>query len=67
MLPSPRSELSCSDLKLEIYPSPDRTLHAVVYPADISLDVTPGMESRIVIRTAKGQTLTSKDYSSPRG
>jgi hypothetical protein len=25
------------------------------------------MESRIVIRTAKGDTLTSKDYSSPRG
>jgi hypothetical protein len=25
------------------------------------------MESRIVIRTSKGDTLTSKDYSSPRG
>ena len=25
------------------------------------------MESRIVIRSAKGDTLTSKDYSSPRG
>ena len=65
MLPTPRSELSCIDLKLQIYPSPDRTLRAVAYPADISLDVTPDMESRIVIRTGKGQTLTSKDYSSP--
>ena len=36
-----QAELSCSDLKLQIYPSPDRTLRAVVYPADISLDVNP--------------------------
>jgi hypothetical protein len=27
----------------------------------------PDMESRVVIRTNKGDTLTSKDYSSPRG
>jgi hypothetical protein len=67
MLQTPRPELSCSDLKLQIYPSPDRTLHAVVYPADISLDVTPDMESRVVIRTSKGVTLNSQDYSSPRG
>jgi hypothetical protein len=67
MLQTPRPELSCSNLKLRIYPSPDRTLHAVVYPADISLDVTPDMESRVVIRTSKGVTLTSQDYSSPRG
>ena len=38
---APRPEFSCSNLKLRIYPSPDRTLHAVVYPADIRLDVTP--------------------------
>ena len=63
MLQTPRPELSCSNLKLRIYPSPDRTLHAVVYPADISLDVTPDMESRVVIRTSKGVTLTSQDYS----
>src|SRR5262249_4260700 len=31
------------------------------------LYTTPDMESRIVIRTSKGDTLTSKDYSSPRG
>jgi hypothetical protein len=67
MLQTPRPELSCSHLELRIYPSPDRTLRVVVYPADISLDVTPDMESRVVIRTAKGNTLNSKDYSSPRG
>src|SRR5215475_5697766 len=31
------------------------------------LYATPDMESRVVIRTSKGDTLTSKDYSSPRG
>jgi hypothetical protein len=67
MLRTPRPELSCSQLKLRIYPSPDGALRAVVYPADISLDVTPDMESRVVIRTSKGATLNSKDYSSPRG
>jgi len=67
ILPTPRPELSCSSLKLRIYRSPDGMLHAVVYPADISLDVTPDMESRVVIRTRKGVTLTSQDYSSPRG
>jgi hypothetical protein len=39
----------------------------VVYPVDISLHATPDMESRVVIRSSKGETLTSKDYSSPRG
>jgi hypothetical protein len=67
MLRAPRPELSCSYVKLRIYPSPDRTLRAVVYPVDISLDVTPDMESRVVIRTREGNTLNSKDYSSPRG
>jgi hypothetical protein len=67
LLQTPRPELSCRQLNLEVYPSPDGTLRAVVYPADISLDATPDMESRVVIRTSKGATLTSKDYSSPRG
>jgi hypothetical protein len=67
LLRVPRPELSCSDLKLRVYPSPDGTLRAVVYPADISLDATPDMESRVVVRTSKGQTLTSRNYSSPRG
>jgi len=38
-----------------------------VFPVDVSLYATPDMESRVVIRTSKGDTLTSKDYSSPRG
>jgi hypothetical protein len=67
MLRTPRPELSCSRLKPRIYPSPDGTLRAVVYPADPSLNATPDMESRVVIRTSKGETLNSKDYSSPRG
>ena len=66
-LQTPRPELSCSHVELWIYPSPDGVLRAVVYPVDISLDATPDMESRIVIRTSKGETLNSKDYSSPRG
>jgi hypothetical protein len=67
MLRALRPELSCSYVKLRIYSSPDRTLRAVVYPVDISLDVTPDMESRVVIRTREGNTLNSKDYSSSRG
>jgi hypothetical protein len=67
LLRTPRPELSCRQLKLQIHPSPDGTLRAVIYPADISLDATPDMESRVVIRTSKGATLNSKDYSSPRG
>jgi hypothetical protein len=56
-LQTPRPELSCDHLDLRIYPSPDGSLRAVVYPADVSLDVTPDMESRVVIRTGKGETL----------
>ena len=67
LLRAPRAELSCSNVKPQVYPSPDGTLRAVVYPVDISLNATPDMESRVVIRTAKGETLTSKDYASPRG
>ena len=66
-LRAPRAELSCSNVKPQVYPSPDGTLRAVVYPVDISLNATPDMESRVVIRTSKGDTLTSKDYASPRG
>ncbi len=67
LLSKPRGELSCLDIKPQIYRSPDGTLHAVVLAADISLDDTPDMESRVVMRTTKGDTLTSKDHSSPRG
>ena len=67
LLPSPRPELSCNSIKPRIYPSPDGTLRALVLPVDVSLYATPDMESRVVIRTSKGDTVTSKDYSSPRG
>jgi hypothetical protein len=67
LLSRPRPEVSCSDLKPRIYSSPDGAVRAVVFPADISLDTTPDMESRVVLRGSKGDTLTSKDHSSPRG
>jgi hypothetical protein len=67
LLPTPRPESSCSNVKPKIYPSPDGALRALVFPVDISLHATPDMESRVVIRTSKGETLTSRDYSSPRG
>src|SRR5262249_57834796 len=62
-----RPESSCSNVKPVIYASPDGALRGVVLPVDVSLYATPDMESRVVIRTSKGDTLTSKDYSSPRG
>jgi hypothetical protein len=67
LLRTRRAESSCSNVKPRIYPSPDGTLRAVVFPVDISLDATPDMESRVVIRSRNGDTLASKDYSSPRG
>jgi len=38
-----------------------------VIPADVSLDVTPDMESRIEIRARGGKVSASEDHSSPRG
>jgi len=38
-----------------------------VFPADVSLSTTPDMESLVVIRSYKGETLNSKNLSSPRG
>jgi len=67
LLSTPRAESSCTDVKPLLYPSPDGALRALVFPVDVSLHATPDMESRVVIRTNKGDTLTSKDYSSPRG
>ena len=67
LLPTPRPESSCSNVKPMIYASPDGVLRALVLAVDVSLYATPDMESRIVIRTSKGDTVTSKDYSSPRG
>lgn len=67
LLPTPRPEASCATIIAKIHPSPDNKLHAVVLPADISLDATPDMESRVVIRSLKGETLNSISHSSPRG
>jgi len=67
LLPTPRPELSCSSIKPRIYPSPDGALRALVFPVDVSLYATPDMESRVVVRTSNGDTVTPKDYSSPRG
>jgi hypothetical protein len=67
LLPTPRPESSCTDVKPLVHPSPDGALRALVLPVDVSLYATPDMESRVVIRTSKGDTLTSKDYASPRG
>jgi len=67
LLPTPRPETSCQTILAEIHPSPDKKLHATVLPADISLDATPDMESRVVIRTVAGSTLNSHNHSSPRG
>jgi hypothetical protein len=67
LLPIPRPESSCGDVKPQIYPSPDGALRALVFPVDLSLYATPDMESRVVIRTSNSDTLISKDYSSPRG
>ena len=67
LLPIPRPQSSCSNVKPRIYPSPDGALRALVFPVDVSLYATPDMESRVVIRNAAGDTLASKDYSSPRG
>jgi hypothetical protein len=67
LLTKPRPEVSCRNVVPEIFVSPDRTLRALVFPSDISLDATPDMESRVVIRSSGGDTVTSRDYSSPRG
>jgi hypothetical protein len=66
-LPTPRPQTSCRTVIPQIFVSPDRALHASVLPVDVSLYATPDMESRVVIRSGDGNTLTSADYSSPRG
>jgi hypothetical protein len=67
LLSKPRAEASCLAVKPQIFVSPDKALHALVIPADISLYATPDMESRVVIRTSGGDTTTSRDHSSLRG
>jgi len=67
LLPTPRPENSCATIISKIHASPDKKLHAVVLPAEISLDATPDMESRVVIRSVAGATLNSLSHASPRG
>jgi hypothetical protein len=67
LLTTPRSETSCQNFTAQIFVSPDQAAHAVVLPSDVTLYATPDMESRVVFRSSAGVTLTSQDYSSPRG
>lgn len=67
LLSEPRAATSCHEIVPQILASPDGELRAFVIPAGVSLYATPDIESRVVIRSANGDTLTSKDYSSPRG
>ncbi len=62
-----RPEASCRQVVPQIFVSPDKAMRALVFPVDVSLDATPDMESRVVFRSSAGDTLTSKDHSSPRG
>ena len=66
LLATPRPEASCSTILAKIHPPPDKKLHAVVLPAETSLNATPDMESQVVIRSIAGDTLNSFNHSSPR-
>jgi hypothetical protein len=67
LLPAPRAEGTCLAVKPQIYPSPDKTLRAFVFPVGLDLHASPDIESRIAIRGPDAKLLTSKDFSSPRG
>jgi hypothetical protein len=67
LLTAPRPEASCREVIPQIFVSPDKATHASVLATDVSLHATPDMESRVVFRSSAGDTLTSQDYSSPRG
>jgi hypothetical protein len=67
LLPKPRPAGSCATVKPQTFVSPDKMNVASLVPADVSLNATPDMESRVVIRSSAGSTVNSKDYSSPRG
>jgi hypothetical protein len=67
LLSTPRPEWSCRNVAAQIFVSPDKTTRALVIPASVSLDATPDMESRVVMRSRAGNTMISKDHSSPRG
>ena len=67
LLSTPRPEGSCANTLVKILTSPNNKLHASVLPVDVSLNATPDMESRVVIRSADGNTLNSINHASPRG
>jgi hypothetical protein len=67
LLSKPRAEGSCATIVAKVIPSPDNKFRAVVLPAEISLDATPDMESRVAIRSSVGATLNSTSHASPRG
>ena len=67
LLPQPRPQGSCQNLKPTIFISPDRKTIASVFATDKSLNATPDMESNVAIRSVSGRALASKDYSSPGG
>jgi hypothetical protein len=67
LLSTPRPETSCQSFKAQIFVSPDKATHAAVLPSDVTLYATPDMENRVVFRSSAGDTITSQDYSSPRG
>src|SRR5262249_13577719 len=67
LLPIPRPESSCSDVKPQILPIARwRSSRARVSRGCQPL-CHARHESRVVIRTSDSDTLISKDYSSPRG
>jgi hypothetical protein len=67
LLSAPRPKDSCQNLTPKTYTSPDKKLKAEIFPADLSLNDTPDMESRVEIHSGAGALLTAKDYSSPDG
>src|SRR5262245_37245818 len=67
LLPIPRPQSSCSNVKPEIYPSPDGALRALVFPVGVSLYATPCMPSRVVVGSTKCDPLSSQASSSPGG
>lgn len=67
LLPQPRAQGSCQNVKPTTFISPDKKTIASVFAAGKSLNATPDMESNVAIRSMSGRALASKDYSSPGG
>ena len=67
MLPRPREEGSCLTADPQSFPAPDGATLALVFPADLDLNTTPDMESRVAFRGKDGQLLNSRSFASARG